>query len=97
MKDFRQLKVWEKAHHLTLEIYRATASWHGSAPSRADRPANWSITCCWPEISDGGSHHWLDVSHAREVAWSMRRRLSTLSKTSTHWRQRGGGRTVPTY
>ena len=26
MKDFRQLKVWEKAHHLTLEIYRATAN-----------------------------------------------------------------------
>lgn len=26
MKDFRQLKVWEKAHQLTLEIYRATAS-----------------------------------------------------------------------
>lgn len=26
MKDFRQLKVWEKAHHLTLEIYRVTSS-----------------------------------------------------------------------
>ena len=26
MKDFRQLKVWEKAHRLTLEIYRLTAS-----------------------------------------------------------------------
>jgi len=26
MKDFRQLKVWEKAHQLTLEIYRLTAS-----------------------------------------------------------------------
>lgn len=26
VKDFRQLKVWEKAHHLTLEIYRVTAS-----------------------------------------------------------------------
>jgi four helix bundle protein len=25
MRDFRQLKVWEKAHHLTLEIYKATA------------------------------------------------------------------------
>lgn len=25
MKDFRQLKVWEKAHQLTLEVYRATA------------------------------------------------------------------------
>jgi len=26
VKDFRQLKVWEKAHRLTLEIYRLTAS-----------------------------------------------------------------------
>jgi len=25
MKDFRDLKVWEKSHALTLEIYRATA------------------------------------------------------------------------
>jgi four helix bundle protein len=25
MKDFRQLKVWEKAHALTLAVYRATA------------------------------------------------------------------------
>ncbi len=24
MKDFRELKVWEKAHGMTLEIYRAT-------------------------------------------------------------------------
>jgi four helix bundle protein len=26
MKDFRQLKVWEKAHHLTLAVYQVTAS-----------------------------------------------------------------------
>ncbi|MGA3053186.1 MAG: four helix bundle protein [Candidatus Korobacteraceae bacterium] len=26
MKDFRQLMVWGKAHQLTLEIYRATAT-----------------------------------------------------------------------
>src|SRR5271157_1047602 len=26
MKDFRQLKVWEKAHALTLGIYRATVT-----------------------------------------------------------------------
>jgi len=26
MKDFRQLKVWEKAHHLALEVYKASAS-----------------------------------------------------------------------
>jgi four helix bundle protein len=24
MRDFRQLKVWEKAHELTLAVYRAT-------------------------------------------------------------------------
>jgi len=24
MKDFRQLAVWEKGHHLALEIYKAT-------------------------------------------------------------------------
>jgi len=26
MRDFREIKVWEKAHRLTLEIYKATAS-----------------------------------------------------------------------
>lgn len=26
MKDFRNLRVWEKAHHLTLEIYRVTSA-----------------------------------------------------------------------
>jgi four helix bundle protein len=26
MRDFRQLKVWEKAHLLTLDVYRSTAS-----------------------------------------------------------------------
>ena len=26
MKDFRTLKVWEKAHHLTLVVYKATKS-----------------------------------------------------------------------
>ncbi len=26
MQDFRNLKVWEKAHALTLEVYRVTAS-----------------------------------------------------------------------
>src|SRR5512133_1836698 len=24
MKDFRQLKVWERSHQLTLEVYKAT-------------------------------------------------------------------------
>ena len=24
MKDFRDLKVWERSHHLTLDVYKAT-------------------------------------------------------------------------
>lgn len=27
MQDFRNLKVWERAHQLVLEVYRATASY----------------------------------------------------------------------
>jgi four helix bundle protein len=26
VKDFRDLTVWQKAHHLTLDVYRVTAS-----------------------------------------------------------------------
>ena len=26
MKDFKDLKVWERSHHLTLSIYKATAA-----------------------------------------------------------------------
>ncbi len=26
MRDFRSLKVWEKAHHLTLAVYKATGA-----------------------------------------------------------------------
>ena len=26
MRNFKELKVWEKAHRLTLEVYKATAS-----------------------------------------------------------------------
>jgi four helix bundle protein len=30
MQDFRKLKVWEKSHNLTLEIYKSTESFPGS-------------------------------------------------------------------
>jgi len=26
MQDFRQLKVWEKAHHLALDVYKSTVT-----------------------------------------------------------------------
>jgi four helix bundle protein len=27
VQDFRELRVWERSHALTLEVYRATQSW----------------------------------------------------------------------
>jgi hypothetical protein len=30
MQDFRKLKVWQKSHALTLEIYRATETFPGN-------------------------------------------------------------------
>ncbi len=27
MKDFRELKVWEKSHHLTLAVYQETRTY----------------------------------------------------------------------
>ena len=27
MRDFRELKVWEKSHRLALDTYKATARW----------------------------------------------------------------------
>lgn len=29
MRDFRELKVWEKSHKLTLEVYKATETFPG--------------------------------------------------------------------
>jgi 23S rRNA-intervening sequence protein len=29
MRDFREIKVWAKAHRLTLEVYRVTATFPG--------------------------------------------------------------------
>jgi hypothetical protein len=46
MKDFRDLRVWQKAHELTLEIYRLTEDFHGmsnmGSPARfGDQRIHW--------------------------------------------------------
>ena len=37
MKDFREIKAWEKAHALTLAVYRATACFPRSGAVRLRR------------------------------------------------------------
>ncbi len=55
MQDFRNLKVWQKAHELTLAIYKATASFpkeelYGMTSqmrrAAASVPANLAEGCC---------------------------------------------------
>ena len=51
MKDFRQLKVWDKAHQLTLEIYRASGG--GGCPTNTPTPqATRTATPCAVPFSD---------------------------------------------
>jgi four helix bundle protein len=57
MKDFRQLKAWQKSHELTLEVYRCTLSFsrdeiYGLTPQI--RPAASSISATIAEVSGRG-------------------------------------------
>ncbi|GEM_PF-966606 len=53
MKDFRELKVWEKGHKLVLSVYRvqgvagekAMPNSPVSFSLRGARQANWNTTC----------------------------------------------------
>lgn len=69
MKDFRQLKVWEKAHQLTLAVYRATA--HFPVEEKfglttqmrrcaASTPANIAEAC--GRSGDGEFHRFLQIA-----------------------------------
>jgi hypothetical protein len=40
MKDFRELKVWQKAHQLTLAVYRITTDFPRQEVVRTDLTAS---------------------------------------------------------
>jgi len=69
MKDFRQLKVWEKAHRLVLAVYSATASFPAderlSLTSQIRRasvsiPSNIAEGC--GRFGDGEFHRFLQIA-----------------------------------
>ena len=69
MRDFRELKVWEKSHALTLETYKATASFpteerYGLTSqlrrSAASIPANIAEGC--GRQSQKELHHFLTIA-----------------------------------
>ena len=75
MKDFRDLKAWERAHPLTLAIYRATRAF----PARS---------CTGSPASFGASH--VRVVQYRRGLWPwQRRRLCSLPADRHGFSQRG--------
>ncbi len=50
MRNFRELKVWQKAHNLTLEVYKATQTFPGSEVYGLGRRQRRTITSCWRAI-----------------------------------------------
>ena len=62
MQDFHELKVWQKAHELTLVVYpflptwlrvagvMGQPNWRASAGTRKDPRANSNTTCSSPGI-----------------------------------------------
>ena len=80
MKDFRQLKVWEKAHRLVLFVYRLTARFPSEEKyglTSQLRRSSASIAANIAEASgrggDGDFHRFLAVAmgSAREVEYFL--------------------------
>jgi four helix bundle protein len=74
MKDFRQLKVWEKAHALTLEVYRTTSAFPRDElfgitsqmrRSAASIAANLAEGC--GRTGDGDFHRFLNIAAGSAV------------------------------
>ncbi len=53
MKDFRRLEVWRKAHQLTLEVYRRTASFPKEELYGLTRQARSSASSVATNIAEG--------------------------------------------
>ena len=100
MKDFRQLKVWEKAHALTLGVYRATAGFPREelfGITSQMRRASASIAANLAEgcgrTGDGDFHRFLNIAAGSAVELEyfllLARDLNLLS-TGTYEQLEGG-------
>ena len=100
MKDFRQLKVWDKAHALTLGIYRATAGFPREelfGITSQMRRASSSIAANLAEgcgrTGDGDFHRFINTAAGSAVELEyfllLARDLSLLS-TGTYEQLKGG-------
>ena len=78
MKDFRELKVWEKAHQLVLSIYPATAEYPRSEEygiksqirrSAVSVPANIAEGCAFDSDSMFARHCKIALGSASELEY----------------------------
>lgn len=79
MQDFKSLKVWEKAHGLTLEIYRYTKDFpkeelysltNQLRPAASSVPANIAEGC--------GKKTKADFANFLNIAWGQLMKQSTF-------------------
>ena len=80
MKDFRKLAVWEKAHHLTLDIYRVTGNFpqyevYGLTSqmrrSAASIPMNIAEGCGRETDADFARFLQIDMGSASELEYQL--------------------------
>jgi hypothetical protein len=90
MRDFRQIKVWVKAHRLTLEIYKGTAQFpreelYGLTSQLAGRPPQFrqilrrvlggEVTRSWPDSCKLGSAQPTSVFTTHLPEWRISVRM----------------------
>jgi four helix bundle protein len=80
MKDFRELKVWQKSHQLTLDIYKATAPFpkdeqYGITSqirrAAASVAANIAEGCCRGTDADFARFLQIAISSASELEYHL--------------------------
>jgi len=69
MKDFRDLKVWEKAHRLTLDIYKATSTFPRDEQYGLASQIKRSCTSIPANIAEGcGRRSNAELAHFLQIA-----------------------------
>jgi four helix bundle protein len=79
MKDFRELKVWEKSHRLTLKVYRTTARFPKEELYGLTSQIRWACVSIPTNISEGcGRNRDTELNRFFEIAMGSASELEYL-------------------
>ena len=103
MQSFRNLKVWEKAHVLTLDVYKASKSFPREELYGLTSQMRRAAISVGANIAEGSSRRgdvdfarFLQMPQARPANWNITSPCSGLGDVGSHglsatfrWRRRG--------